>query len=101
MDYKELIAKLRATKSVSKRQMLDAAADTIEQLLADLRGKCSCCVNYGSFLRCLESEDWIVEECEDCDQDCQCKSCEKGSKWEWRGIPESKVVEIDQVTEGQ
>lgn len=31
-DYKELIAKLRATKSQSKRKMLDDAADAIELL---------------------------------------------------------------------
>lgn len=31
-DYKELIAKLRATKTQSKRKMLDDAADAIEHL---------------------------------------------------------------------
>jgi len=31
-DYKELIAKLRSTKSQSKRKMLDEAADAIEHL---------------------------------------------------------------------
>ena len=31
-DYKELIAKLRGTKTQSKRKMLDDAADAIEHL---------------------------------------------------------------------
>lgn len=35
-DYKELIAKLRATKTQSKRKMLDDAADAIEHLQRQL-----------------------------------------------------------------
>lgn len=38
-DYKELIAKLRATKSQSKRKMLDDAADAIEHLQRQLDHK--------------------------------------------------------------
>lgn len=38
-DYKELIAKLRTTKSQSKRKMLDEAADAIECLQRQLAHK--------------------------------------------------------------
>lgn len=38
-DYKELIAKLRATKSQSKRKLLDDAADAIEHLQRQLAHK--------------------------------------------------------------
>lgn len=38
-DYKELITKLRATKTQSKRKMLDDAADAIEHLQRQLAHK--------------------------------------------------------------
>lgn len=38
-DYKELIGKLRATKSQSKRKLLDDAADAIEHLQRQLAHK--------------------------------------------------------------
>lgn len=38
-DYKELIAKLRATKTQSKRKMLDDAADAIECLQRQIAHK--------------------------------------------------------------
>lgn len=38
-DYKELIAKLRTTKSQSKRKMLDEAADAIEHLQRQIAHK--------------------------------------------------------------
>ena len=38
-DYKELTAKLRATKSQSKRKMLDDAADAIEHLQRQIAHK--------------------------------------------------------------
>lgn len=38
-DYKELTARLRATKSQSKRKMLDEAADAIEALQRQLAHK--------------------------------------------------------------
>ena len=38
-DYKELIAKLRSTKSQSKRKMLDEAADAIEHLQRQIAHK--------------------------------------------------------------
>lgn len=82
---KNLPDKLRATASESKRQMLDAAADAIEQLLEDLRGDCSCCIRSGDFHRCME-EVRFVNKCEDCDQDCKCKGCDNGSEWAWRGV---------------
>lgn len=38
MDYKTLAAKLRATPSGSKRALLDAAADAIEEMAFRLEG---------------------------------------------------------------
>ena len=38
-DYKELTARLRSTKSQSKRKMLDEAADAIEALQRQLAHK--------------------------------------------------------------
>lgn len=38
-DYKELIAKLRTTKSQSKRKMLDEAANAIDHLQRQLAHK--------------------------------------------------------------
>lgn len=38
-DYKELIAKLRITKTQSKRKMLDDAADAIEHLQRQIAHK--------------------------------------------------------------
>ncbi len=38
-DYKELIAKLRGTKTQSKRKLLDEAADAIEHLQRQLAHK--------------------------------------------------------------
>ena len=38
-DYKELIAKLRSTKTQSKRKMLDDAADAIEHLQRQITHK--------------------------------------------------------------
>lgn len=38
-DYKELIAKLRTTKTQSKRKMLDDAADAIEHLQRQITHK--------------------------------------------------------------
>ena len=49
MDYHKLIEQLRTTESRSKREMLDAAADTIEAAVADiedllwLNGNCEYC----------------------------------------------------------
>lgn len=118
MDYKELVAKLRATVSVSKRQMLDAAADAIELLsreLADERHRFEKYADYsiqrdkmieqlkkdllsadfnGGCEFCKRALEPIPCEgadyfCDDCPHHgCGCKDCVKGSKWEWRGIVE-------------
>lgn len=126
-DYKELTAKLRATVSVSKRQMLDAAADTIERLTRELAEE------HDRFLRYADysvERDKMIEQlkkdlleadsnggcefcshirepipcegadylCNDCPHHgCYCRDCVWGSKWEWRGIVEDNRVEIDTV----
>lgn len=38
-DYTELVKKLRETESRSKRQLLDEAADAIEQLTGERNGE--------------------------------------------------------------
>ena len=85
MVVKELIDKLRSTQSVSKRALLDEAADVIEALLADLKNiayDCACCVHAGKTRPC-ENTDYM---CVECPFECVCKTCRDNSNWEWRGI---------------
>lgn len=89
-NYKELVAKLRATKSVSKRQMLDAAADAIEQLMEDLRQSgrhepCDYCSKNRTWVPYC-AQDVICDVCQN--SECPCHDCRDFSKWEWRGVPE-------------
>lgn len=88
-NVKDLIAALRGTPSRSKRLLHQAAADTIEALLADLVRTehcelCDLCVHGHGAALCLDT-DFI---CDDCPYDCRCKGCRDSSKWEWRGIKE-------------
>lgn len=118
MDYKKLVDQLRATVSVSKRQMLDDAADAIEQLSAELEAEHDRFLRYADYsverdkmieqlkkdlLKavdyigcefCIRNigldtyEDYLCDECHK--PGCICRDCVKGSKWEWRGIVEGQ-----------
>lgn len=110
-DYKELIAKLRSTKSQSKRKMLDDAADAIECLQRQIAHKeevrqaqamaimklrmereaavaalkrldVECKFCAHSKRPAACSETDIL--CDACELDCACKGCRENSKWEWR-----------------
>ena len=90
MNHKELVEKLRNTKSESKRKMLDEAADIIEALVADLKqaahcDTCDICAHSKQepTCQCCEIFDF---ECFRCEFDCVCKNCIESSKFEWRGV---------------
>ena len=110
-DYKDLIAKLRATKTQSKRKLLDDAADAIEHLQRQLAHKQDVRKQQAETIMELRRErDAAVAElnrldidcevcihnkkafpcentnvlCGDCEHDCYCKDCRENSKWEWR-----------------
>lgn len=62
-DYKELIAKLRATKSQSKRKMLDEAADAIEHLQRQIAHKEDVIKQQGQTIMDLRKEREAAVEC--------------------------------------
>lgn len=74
MNTQELINALRSTQSRSKRALLDAAADTIEALLADLRDAAPC--PFCKYYDCLE-------HCVDCGR--------SAPMFEWRGVKEKEA----------
>lgn len=114
--YGDLVAKLRGTVSESKRQMLDDAADAIENLEAELaeaerRAKdrdglfarliddlklvakeggtpCGLCRWAYAPLPCRDGPDYPCEKC--IHGGCVCHSCRDYDKWLWRGMPEVK-----------
>lgn len=84
-----LVEELRTKKSRDNRELLDKAADTIEQLqkaynglIADvkqnaIRDVCDICKHNVMFDDC--------EDCFTCKLDCPCRECKEGSNWKWRG----------------
>ena len=91
---RKLVKQLRSTVSVSKRKMLDAAANTIEKLLAEvaefdaavaelkeLDVDCLVCDHNHRTAPC-EGTDYL---CDDCPFECPCKGCKNNSKWAWHG----------------
>lgn len=90
MDHKELIARLRSVESRSKGDLLEEAADIIDQLIADLKQSgrhelCDFCVHGQQAAPCFDNMDWVVD-CEKCKADCPCKNCRDNSCFEWRGV---------------
>lgn len=103
-NYKQLVLQLRNTVSVSKRQMLDAAADAIMTLLAEkeqlkaerdaalddlktlvrFQDPCEVCGVERNTEACEEA-GW---DCDDCKAvgTCDCVDCGVGSHFKWRGI---------------
>ena len=114
--HDELVRRLRGTVSESKRQMLDDAADAIENLEAELaeaerRAKdrdglfarliddlklvakeggtpCGLCRWAYAPLPCRDGPDYPCEKC--IHGGCVCHSCRDYDKWLWRGMPEVK-----------
>lgn len=90
MDYKDLITRLRSVTSRSKGDLLEEAADIIEQLIADLKQSgrhelCDFCVHGQQPAACFDKPDWVVD-CKKCEADCPCKNCRDNSGFEWRGV---------------
>lgn len=84
MSTTELVAKLRSTKSESKRKLLDTAADLIEKMEAEIKGldtDCRACRHNQDKPKCYETDTL----CDDCPFDCPCATCRDNSNWEWRG----------------
>lgn len=92
--YDDLIKQLRETPSRSKRELLDKAAQVIEELerkfnalMADMsrvlkdEDWCAICA-HGQTPALCETED---VSCFACPADCICKDCNGDSHWEWRG----------------
>lgn len=86
MNTQELINALRSTQSRSKRALLDAAADTIEALLEELRVSVPClvCAHHGEDDERCAAGDY---DCSKCAQKCPCLDCNYPyNHFEWRGI---------------
>lgn len=95
MDYKSAITYLQPifdnTPKVGYGEALGVALNAlreIEQLKEDLRNtsdRCKFCLRMSEPLACLGS-DYTCHEC--FQRVCGCRDCQKGSNWEWRGVPE-------------
>lgn len=84
MNTKDLIHALHSTQSRSKRALLDAAADTIEALLEDLRDAANDPCHYCKYVNvCVEP-------------DCSDDRCGPSVKlFEWRGINGEEVISYE------
>lgn len=81
--YKQIVEKLRSTKSESKRKLLDNAADLIEKLVEkckELDTDCKACANAKVMVPCEATEEFLM--CDTCSMDCVCKTCRDNSNWE-------------------
>lgn len=77
-----------------QENLLDKAAEAIERLTAEkvellgyvkLFAGCDMC-RHSNYCK----TDCPCDECEqDVKENCYCKDCERGSNWEWRGLPEA------------
>lgn len=72
--------------------MHKSAADLIERLekekaalLESIRGGCGSCKHWSDdTIECK-----IFEGCASCREDCECKGCESGENWEWKGLEDT------------
>ena len=81
-------------KQRCQENLLDKAAEAIERLTAEkvellgyvkLFAGCDMC-RHSNYCK----TDCPCDECEqDVKENCYCKDCERGSNWEWRGLPEA------------
>lgn len=104
MDVNEIVKTLKLlaedTEFVFAREALDAAADLIESIqaqLARLTAERTAMLKalQGSEIDCDSCKHNGIGDCEDidpdcgtCAQDCHCKWCDGISNWEWRGAEE-------------
>ena len=81
-------------KQRCQENLLDKSAEAIERLTAEkvellgyvkLFAGCDMC-RHSNYCK----TDCPCDECEqDVKENCYCKDCERGSNWEWRGLPEA------------
>lgn len=90
MNWKELVSELRSMESRSKRELLDNAADAIENLHESLvhclRLSSDCCTYciHGREPQPCESVETMG--CDECELHCRCSDCVQGdNKFEWNG----------------
>ena len=71
-----------------------AAANAIERLTAENAALLGYVKLFAGCDMCRHSNYCKTDcPCDECEQDvkgnCYCKDCERGSNWEWRGLPEA------------
>ena len=77
-----------------QENLLDKAAETIERLTAENAALLEYAKLFTGCDTCRHANYCKTEcPCDECEQDvkgnCYCKDCERGSNWQWRGLPEA------------
>ena len=77
-----------------QENLLDKAAEAIERLTAEKLELLGYVKLFAGCDMCRHSNYCKTDcPCDECEQDvkenCYCKDCERGSNWEWRGLPEA------------
>ena len=80
-------------KQRCQENLLDKAAEAIERLTAEKLELLGYVKLFAGCDMCRHSNYCKTDcPCDECEQDvkenCYCKDCERGSNWEWRGLPE-------------
>ena len=81
-------------KQRCQENLLDKAAEAIERLTAEKLELLGYVKLFAGCDMCRHSNYCKTDcPCDECEQDvkenCYCKDCERGSNWEWRGLPEA------------
>ena len=81
-------------KQSCQENLLDKAAEAIERLTAEKLELLGYVKLFAGCDMCRHSNYCKTDcPCDECEQDvkenCYCKDCERGSNWEWRGLPEA------------
>ena len=81
-------------KQRCQENLLDKAAEAIERLTAEKLELLGYVKLFAGCDMCRHSNYCKTDcPCDECEQDvkenCYCKDCERGSNWEWRGLPET------------
>ena len=81
-------------KQRCQENLLDKAAEAIERLIAEKLELLGYVKLFAGCDMCRHSNYCKTDcPCDECEQDvkenCYCKDCERGSNWEWRGLPEA------------
>ena len=81
-------------KQRCQENLLEKAAEAIERLTAEKLELLGYVKLFAGCDMCRHSNYCKTDcPCDECEQDvkenCYCKDCERGSNWEWRGLPEA------------